>query len=165
MNRVFIGVGSNIEPRNHYLERAIHQLKQHEEITVIAKSSIYETAPVGFTEQEDFLNMVIELETALKSIDLLRYCQQIEMEQGRKRTIKNGPRTLDLDILLYNEDIVMSPQLTIPHPRLHERAFVLVPFNEIAPDVFVPKLERTITQLLKELSTTEVEQVVKWKGK
>ena len=73
MNRVFIGVGSNIEPRNHYLERAIHQLKQHEEITVIAKSSIYETAPVGFTEQEDFLNMVIELETALKSIDLLRY--------------------------------------------------------------------------------------------
>lgn len=163
MNRAFIGLGSNIEPRQKYLEKALELIVNNEQIKLIAKSSIYETRPVGYIDQNDFLNMVIEVETTLTSMELLRFCQKVELELGRKRTIKNGPRTLDLDILVYNNENRSLEDLTIPHPRLHERAFVLVPFNEIAPDLFVPNKGVKIKDLLNELSESEIRGVIKWK--
>ena len=164
MNRAFIGIGSNIEPREKYIEQALQTLGNHEQITIVAKSSIYETAPVGYVDQNDFLNMVIEIKTSLSSIELLHFCQKTELDLGRKRTIKNGPRTLDLDILVYNNENRSLEDLTIPHPRLHERAFVLVPFNEIAPNFILPNLGLRIKDLLNELPISELQGVLKWEG-
>src|SRR5699024_9732614 len=129
MNRAYIGLGSNIEPKEQYLLQAIEQLKSHKEISVTKISSIYETPPVGYTDQNTFLNMTLEIETSLKNIELLRACQAIEKNLDRERTIKNGPRTIDLDILLFNHEYRELDGLEIPHPRMKERAFVLVPLN------------------------------------
>jgi len=162
MNQAFIGIGSNIEPRATYLNTAQKRLSQHDKVTIIAKSSIYETAPVGLLEQSHFLNMVIEVKTTLTSLELLRYCQEIELALGRKRTVKDGPRTLDLDILVYNQEYINEQDLILPHPRLHERAFVLVPFAEIAPQIILPHKGISIKELLKKLPADEVKDVVKW---
>src|SRR5690625_4730593 len=131
MNTVYIALGTNIEPRITYLQEAIEQLKDWKEITIANQSAIYETEPVGYTDQADFLNMVIEANTSLTPVQLLDACQSIETELGRKRTIRFGPRTIDLDILIYNHAKLTTERLTIPHPRMDERAFVLVPLAEI----------------------------------
>ena len=104
MNTVYQGLGSNIEPRKQYLEDAIKKLRENEQIKVEKTSSIYETAPVGYTDQDPFLNMVIEIKTSLTNLELLEACQQIEQQLGREKTFKNGPRTIDLDILFYNRE-------------------------------------------------------------
>lgn len=101
-------------------------------------SSIYETAPVGYTDQADFLNVVISVATELDAHELLEACQGIEHELGRVRDIRWGPRTVDIDILLYNNDNIETESLIVPHPRMHERAFVLIPLLEIAPAVVHP---------------------------
>lgn len=165
MNIAYIGLGSNIEPRIDYLERAIQLLEKNDAITVQKRSSIYETAPVGYQEQGHFLNMVVELYTTLTHLDLLAYCQSIEKELGRDRegkTIKNGPRTIDLDILLINNENRDLDTLRIPHPRLQERAFVLVPLNEIAPEKVHPRSGITMEELLARLPQKELNGVVKW---
>jgi 2-amino-4-hydroxy-6-hydroxymethyldihydropteridine diphosphokinase len=120
---------------------------------VIGRSSLYSTAPVGFIEQPRFVNAVVALETELAPHELLEGLLAIELEFGRERTagIANGPRTLDLDILLCGDLQISEPGLEIPHPRLAERAFVLIPLNEIAPQVIVPGLARTVQQLLVSL--------------
>ena len=163
MNRAFIGLGSNIEPRETYLQKALQSIANNEQTKLVTTSSIYETAPVGYKHQNNFLNMVVEVETTFSSIELLRFCQAVENEFGRKRTIKNGPRTLDLDILVYNNENRSLEDLTIPHPRLHERAFVLVPFHEIAPELTLPNLGLKIKDLLNELPAHDLQGVVKWK--
>lgn len=162
-NTAYIGLGSNIEPRQQYLEDAIKKLDENEQITVEKKSSIYETKPVGYTEQDYFLNMVIIIRTSLCNTDLLEFCQQIERQLGREKTFKNGPRTIDLDILLYNSEYRDLERLKLPHPRLHERAFVLVPLCEIAPNVVMPISGRTANVLLEELSQKDTDKVVLWK--
>lgn len=162
MNTVYIGIGSNIEPRKKYMMDAIQKLSEHVEIDVVKVSSIYETAPVGYVDQGPFLNMVIEISTALNSLELLKECQKIEQLLGRKRTIKNGPRTIDLDILLFNGENRNLDTLQIPHPRLHERAFVLVPLIEIAPHITLPTTGRLIIELLHNISEAERKTVVKW---
>lgn len=165
MNIAYIGLGSNIEPRKQYLTRAIQLLQEHESITVKKQSSIYETEPVDYTNQDKFLNMVVEIETSLSNVDLLEYCQGIENKLGRDRTknqIEKGPRTIDLDILLFNHENRDLGMLRIPHPRLHERAFVLVPLNEIAPDQVLPTSGKRIEDLLERLPKKEIQGVVKW---
>lgn len=162
MNKAFIGLGSNIEPRKEYLDTAIGLLQENKRIKVIQTSSIYETEPVGYLDQASFLNMVIELETSLNALDLLAECQSIEVELGRVRTIKNGPRTVDLDILLFNNENKELEKLSIPHPRLSERAFVLVPLCEIAPKEVLPTNGRTVRDLLHDLPKKELHGVVKW---
>lgn len=143
MNRSFISLGSNMGDRLEMLKQAVRLLTEHSSIEVSEVSSIYETAPVGFTEQEAFLNMVILVQTDLSAPALLDICQEIERKLDRKREIRWGPRTIDLDILLFNQDRMDSERLTIPHPRMHERAFVLVPLLEIdgAQDFIEPQRE------------------------
>ncbi|QTD40274.1 2-amino-4-hydroxy-6-hydroxymethyldihydropteridine diphosphokinase [Sporosarcina sp. Te-1] len=133
MNTAYISIGSNIGDRLHQLMDAVRSLQGNDGITVVNLSSVYETIPVGYTEQSDFLNLVVMVETTLSAQDLLSVCQKIENEQGRVRTIRWGPRTVDLDILLYNNDNIESENLLVPHPRMRERAFVLIPLLELAP--------------------------------
>jgi|SRR5699024_4796371 len=159
MNQAYIALGTNIEPREEYLNQAIELLEQDQRINIIKKSSIYQTVPVGYTDQPDFLNMVIEIETPLIAIDLLDACQEIEQHLGRERTIRFGPRTIDLDILLYNQENRQSERLIIPHPRMHERAFVLVPLEEISPKLYIPKIGKHVMDLINELSAEAIKDV------
>jgi 2-amino-4-hydroxy-6-hydroxymethyldihydropteridine diphosphokinase len=138
VNGAFISIGSNIGERLLHLKDAVRALHTHNEVSVLSVSSIYETAPVGYTDQEDFLNIVIEIKTSLDAYNLLSVCQEIEHELGRVRTVRWGPRIVDLDILLYNNDNINAENLIVPHPRMHERAFVLIPLLEIAPETVHP---------------------------
>lgn len=161
MNRAYIGLGTNIEPRKSHLDKALEKLQENKTITIMKQSSIYETAPVGYTKQADFLNMVVEIKTTLAPERLLDVCQTIEKKLGRERTIRFGPRTIDLDILLYNEESIETERLTVPHPRMHERGFVLIPLAEIAPYMKVG--EEKIDYLLSKLPKQEREDVRVWK--
>lgn len=143
MNESYLSLGSNMGDRLKMLKQAVRLLMEHPGVDVRKISSLYETDPVGFIEQSAFLNMVVYLQTDLSALELLDLCQEIERELNRKREIRWGPRTIDLDILLYNHDALNTERLTIPHPRMHERAFVLVPLLEIDPtqDFIAPQRE------------------------
>lgn len=162
MTKAIIALGTNIEPREKYFIQALEMLTEHVDITILNTSSIYETDPVGYEDQPDFLNMVIEVDTALKPMELLRYLQSIEERLGRERMIRFGPRTIDLDILLYNQENIKMEHLEVPHPRMHERAFVLVPLAEIAPEHVVPGIGRTVQELFDDLPEDDKAGVRKW---
>ncbi|WP_173917990.1 2-amino-4-hydroxy-6-hydroxymethyldihydropteridine diphosphokinase [Halobacillus sp. Marseille-Q1614] len=162
MNSVYIALGSNLDNRIEYLTEAVTLLDHHDGINVVRQSSIYETAPVGYIEQNDFLNMVLEARTTLQPLELLDYCQFIEKELGRKRVIKWGPRTIDLDILAYNQENMKDERLTIPHPHLQERAFVLVPLAELDPNLYIPSVKQEAGVLLNKLPKEEVESIQVW---
>ncbi|MGG3282940.1 2-amino-4-hydroxy-6-hydroxymethyldihydropteridine diphosphokinase [Paenibacillus solani] len=130
-----IGLGSNVGSRKEYLFRAIELLNDHPQIMINKISSIYETEPVGMKNQPWFLNMVVKLETTLDVYELFNYLNKIENTMGRTRNIRWGPRTIDLDLLLYGDMIVDTPELIIPHPRIEERLFVLIPLMEVLEDV------------------------------
>lgn len=128
---VYVALGSNIDNRESYLKQAIAVLYHHPEIEVKACSSIYETEPVGYVDQAPFLNMVVALSTRMTPQQLLIAMQEIEQKLGRTRDIRWGPRTIDLDMLLYGDEQIVSEELTLPHPRMLERAFVLIPLVEV----------------------------------
>lgn len=136
--KAFLGLGSNMGEREKLLVQAVNLINQTPGIRVLQSSFIYETDPVGYTEQDAFLNIVIKIETSLCAAELLSRTQEVEAELGRVRTIRWGPRTLDIDILLYGNEWLNDGDLQIPHPRMTERAFVLVPLAEIAPEVQIP---------------------------
>lgn len=129
---IYLGLGSNLGDRESTICRAINLLCQHPAIRLIKASSLYETAPVGFTDQADFLNAVISIETSLTPTELLGVCQSVEAKLGRVRKQPWGPRTIDVDILIYNDLQCATSTLILPHPRFHQRRFVLVPLAEIA---------------------------------
>lgn len=162
MNIAYIALGSNITPRDNYLKQAVQSLQQTDHIDVINESHIYETEPVGYMDQGNFLNMVVEIKTSLKPLELLNCCQLIEEHLGRKREIRWGPRTIDLDILLYNQENIITEQLIVPHPRMHERAFVLIPLKDVSPTVNVPILNKTVTAILAETPIDEKRGVIEW---
>ena len=149
MPRAFLGVGSNLGDRHSNLAQALDSLKKIKGISVIHASSVRETAPVGGPPQGKYLNAVWEIQTDLTARHLLNALLELEVGMGRTRSVPNAPRTLDLDILFYDREIVREPGLEIPHPRLHERAFVLGPLSELAPDFVHPVLKKTVTEILR----------------
>lgn len=142
---VYLSLGSNLGDRAAHLRQAIEQLKLLGD--VVAVSALYETEPIEFTRQPWFLNCAVKLETEKLPQQLLAAVLRIEGEMGRKRTVDKGPRVIDIDILLLGSAIIDTPQLTVPHPALHERRFVLEPLAEIAPDARHPALQKTVREL------------------
>ncbi|PJH91236.1 2-amino-4-hydroxy-6-hydroxymethyldihydropteridine diphosphokinase [Bacillus sp. SN1] len=134
-NIAYIALGSNIGDKEAYLRQAVALLHQHDAVTVTKVSSIYETDPVGYEDQDEFLNMAVEIKTSLNPFELLELTQYIENDLGRTREVRWGPRTADLDILLFNRENIETEQLIVPHPRMYERLFVLAPLAEICPQV------------------------------
>lgn len=147
--RAYIALGTNLGDRWQLLRDAVARLAELGD--VVRFSSVYETDPVGYLDQPAFLNMVVALSTTLSPLRLLIGMQAIEQDLGRIRTFRNAPRTIDLDLLLYGDAIIDEPTLTVPHPRMDERAFVLVPLVEIAAAEMHPKHGRTFEELAFEL--------------
>ncbi|MFJ5672829.1 2-amino-4-hydroxy-6-hydroxymethyldihydropteridine diphosphokinase [Bacillus safensis] len=145
-NTAYIALGSNIGKKETYLKEAVKKLHEHPEVQVELISSIYETAPVGYENQDDFLNMAVKITTSLRPEELLSLTQKIEQELGRTREVRWGPRTADLDILLYNRENIETEQLVVPHPRMYERLFVLVPMSEICPEIGEVQINAVIDQ-------------------
>lgn len=156
LHKIYLGLGSNLGDRRGYLEAAIAALPAA--VRVLRRSPIYETAPWGFADQADFLNMVVEAEAELAPADLLKYLKSVETAVGRQPRFRNGPREIDIDILLYDDLVSAEEGLSIPHPRLAERAFMLVPLADLAPELRLPGSETTIKELLSALDNSGVKR-------
>lgn len=144
---LYLALGTNLGDREANLQAARDALAAR--VRLIRESSIYETPPWGYIDQPEFLNQVVEVDSVLKPLPLLHFLKEIEAEMGREATFRNGPRLIDLDILFYGQAIIDGQVLKVPHPRLQERAFVLVPLDQIAPDFVHPVLKKTIHGLLQ----------------
>ncbi|CAH0347606.1 2-amino-4-hydroxy-6-hydroxymethyldihydropteridine diphosphokinase [Bacillus sp. CECT 9360] len=162
-NSAYISIGSNMGDRVNFFKKAIELLDRDEGIKVVDISSLYETDPVGFTDQPLFLNAVFKIETFYEPEKLLEKCLETERTLGRKREIHWGPRTLDLDILLYNQENIETENLSVPHPRMLERAFVIIPLLELNPDIMLPKMETPLIDVLEKIK--DKEGVRLWKRK
>ena len=149
MVKAFLSLGSNMGDRLEYLSKAIDKIAQIQGCNILNKSSIYETEPWGYENQEAFLNLCISIETSLSPYELLESLQKIELELDRVRKIHWGPRTIDIDILLFDDIICEDDKLTIPHPRMRERAFVLIPLYDIEKNLIIDgiKLEDLINKI------------------
>ncbi len=154
---VYIALGTNLGDRLANLRAAIEAMPP--DVNVVSESHIYETPPWGYEDQPAFLNMAVKAETGLEPESLLTYLKQLEVMLGREGNFRWGPRLIDLDILLYDDLVMESPPLVIPHPRLHERAFVLVPLADIAAHLVHPVLERKISDLLAEIDARGIERI------
>lgn len=146
----YLGLGSNVGDREEYIEQAIFLLEKNPDVEMVKHSANFETEPEGGGDQPQFLNAAVAVKTKLPPHKLLEVCQEIEATLGREREIEWGPRTIDIDILLYNDEVVSDDKLQIPHPLMHERLFVLKPLREIAPQQMHPILEKSIDTLLQE---------------
>ena len=147
----YIGIGSNISDKVEQCEKAISEIIKVDRHKLLAKSSLFKTRPIGYTSQEWFVNGVIKIETDLEPLDLLRSLKAIESRLGRLETFRWGPRTIDLDILFFDEEEIKMEELQIPHPRLHGRQFVLIPLAELDRSLVHPVLKRTVGELLENL--------------
>jgi 2-amino-4-hydroxy-6-hydroxymethyldihydropteridine diphosphokinase len=153
---VYLALGTNLGDRPANLQAAIAALPPA--VTVMKRSPVYETQPWGVTDQPAFLNMVLSGKTCLDPLVLLARLKILETRLGRQPSVRYGPRKIDIDLLFYDDMLLNSPELTIPHPGLHERAFVLVPLADLAAELIHPVFRKTIRQLLGELDTTGVQR-------
>jgi len=135
-SKIYLGLGSNLGDRQSNIVQALQQMKS--QVTVEEVSSFYETEPVGYLDQPRFINAVCRISTQLPPLELLHFLKRIERRMGRQPSFRDAPRPIDIDILFYDDLVIESPELTIPHPRLPQRAFMLVPLAEIAPDLIHP---------------------------
>jgi 2-amino-4-hydroxy-6-hydroxymethyldihydropteridine diphosphokinase len=149
-HRAFVALGSNLEDPQQQVLRALAELDGLPETRVTARSALYRTAPVGYDNQPDFINAAAEVSTTLEPLALLHALLALETAHGRERPFPNAPRVIDLDLLLYDDLELHDPELTVPHPRLHERGFVLFPLADIAPELHVPG-KGTVRDLLQAL--------------
>lgn len=156
----YIGVGSNQGERHAHCNAAIERIAASGHTRILKQSSWYLTEPWGYHAQDDFINLVLEVATELAPLELLHFLKNIEKKQARQTDVRFGPRTIDLDILLYGNRVIQSLELTIPHERLCERGFVLVPLNEIAPQLMHPVRRQTVSRLLAALDDRR--QVIKY---
>jgi len=162
-HRVFLGIGSNLGNRRENLQKAIAALQKNLHIDRISK--IYETQPWGFTDQPAFLNQVLSAETELEPLELLTEIKEIEQEVGRTPTFRYGPRVIDIDILFFDDLILDEENLSIPHPMIAERAFVLVPLDEIAPQWVHPVLQQTIHDLTQKIDQNGITLIMEFSPK
>ena len=153
MTTAYLGLGSNLGDRENNLRMAVSLLRQ--QVSLLALSSVYETEPWGYISQPTFLNLVCAVEASLSPQELLALAQGVERELGRVPTFRYGPRTMDVDILLYGDEVIETDDIQIPHPLFSERAFVLVPLAEIAPGLVHPALGKSMAELFKEVSGKE----------
>lgn len=151
----YLSLGSNLGDRMQNLRSAIARLNDHPDIEVTRISPVYETAPVGMTDQPDFLNVAIELKTALDPKKLLFVTGSTELDMGRQRDIRWGPRTLDIDILLIDKQVMDTAELIVPHPRMAERAFVLLPLADLAGDMVHPVTLQTVSDMADQVDGKE----------
>jgi 2-amino-4-hydroxy-6-hydroxymethyldihydropteridine diphosphokinase len=154
----FVGIGSNLGDPVAAVRGAFDELARIPGTAVVKRSSLYRTAPLGYADQSDFVNAVAALETALEPAALLAELQAIEQRHGRERSFPNAARTLDLDLLLFGNSVLSTPSLTLPHPRMHERAFVLKPLYEVAPHASIPRVG-TVKDCLEKTGAQKAERV------
>jgi 2-amino-4-hydroxy-6-hydroxymethyldihydropteridine diphosphokinase len=157
VHTVYIALGTNLGERLSNLRAAIESLPP--DVKVVAESHVYETPPWGYEDQPPFLNMVVKAKTDLEPEVLLKYLKGIEVELGREKSIRWGPRLIDLDILFYDDLVIDTPPLVIPHPRLHERAFVLVPLGDIALDFVHPVFHERVRELLAKVDVGGIARI------
>ena len=151
---VYLALGSNLGDRLTNLKQAVASLPPQMEAK--AKSRVYETPPWGYADQPMFLNQVIRANTYLEFEPLLKHIKRLEIALGRQPSFKNGPRLIDLDILFYDDLVMETPSLVIPHPHMHERGFVLLPLNDIAPQLVHPTIRKTVNELLALCDTSGI---------
>ncbi|MBU5306404.1 2-amino-4-hydroxy-6-hydroxymethyldihydropteridine diphosphokinase [Clostridioides mangenotii] len=137
MNKVYLGLGTNMGDRLLNLKRAVEYLESFEGIRIVKLSKVYETKAWGYTDQDDFLNMCLEVETDIDKHEVLQICQEVEQRLHRKRIIRWGPRTIDVDILFYNDFVSDDEELILPHPRIKQRAFVIIPLLDLDEDIML----------------------------
>jgi len=154
---VYLGLGSNLGDKAGNCRRALERISASDHTHIQAVSSLYKTEPIGYRDQDWFINCAAKAYTALSPLSLQRFLQGIEKQMGRVMTFAMGPRLIDIDILLYGAEFVEEPGLSVPHPHLHERGFVLVPLAELDPDLTHPILKKTITELLQNSGEEGVE--------
>ena len=158
MKTIYLSIGSNVGDRESHLARALERLAEND-VRILRVSGVYETEPRDMPDQAWFMNQVVEAETELFPIQLLSRLQKIERALGRVPTTPKGPRTIDLDILLYGSAIVSVPGLEIPHPRMSDRRFVLEPLSELAPELRHPRTGQTVKEMLTRVGNQRVERI------
>ncbi|MBO3445007.1 2-amino-4-hydroxy-6-hydroxymethyldihydropteridine diphosphokinase [Clostridium sp. CCUG 7971] len=162
MNKAYLGLGTNMGDRLDYISSACEILSNNNNIEITNKSKLYETKAWGYTDQADFLNLCLEIETSLDEYGLLKVCQEVEKKLNRERIIRWGPRTIDVDILFFNDIILNNENLSLPHPRISERAFVLIPLMDLNQNLFIKG--KVISEYLNSLTNEERDEVKEYIG-